>query len=134
MARDYSEDPVGRFEDNMRAGEALRPSDMRASATRYRQLADGVLDHFHALQLTADDCEEEVPEGLDELRLKGERLRGYADQLLAFADRAEATKSIVARFRGLPLSVLDEQDKRELAKSLQELYGPLPEAFGLVGG
>ena len=134
MARDYSADPVGRFEENMRAGEALRPSDVRASANRCRRLADGVLDHFHELQLTADDCEEEVPEGLDELWLKGERLRGYADHLLAFADRAEATKAVVARLKGLPSEKLAAEDKQELAKSLQELYGPLPEAFGFVDG
>lgn len=134
MARDYSADPVGRFEENMRAGEALRPSETRASATRCRQLADGILSHFHELRLAADDCEEEVPAGLDELWQKGQRLRGYADHLLAFADREEQTKAVVARFRGLPAEQLDDRDKQDLARSLQELYAPLPEAFGLADG
>jgi hypothetical protein len=131
VAHDDVEDPAGRFDENMRAGEALQPADVRATAARYRQLADGVLDHFHNLAAAADDCEEEVPEGLDDLQRKAAHLRGYADRLLAFADRAEEVKSVVARLRGLPSGQLGEKDKHELAKSLHDLYGPLPEMLGL---
>ncbi|ADG96923.1 hypothetical protein Srot_0436 [Segniliparus rotundus DSM 44985] len=136
MAHDDVENPdaddtAARFEENMRAGEALQPADVRAAAARYRHLADGILDHFHNLAATADDCEEEVPEGLDDLQRKAEHLRGYADRLLDFADRAEEAKSVVARLRGLPSAQLSEKDKHELAKSLRDLYEPLPQMFGL---
>ena len=134
MVHDYSEDPVGRFEENMLAGEALRPSEMQASASRYRQLADGILDHFHEIASAASAGEEEMPEGFDDARRKAERLRGHADRLLALADRVEEAKAMSARLRGLPPEQLDEKEKKELARSLHELYGPLPEAFGPLDG